>query len=146
MSSTAPATPGAHLTSHPSIAKVSFNGQVSTGGGVDFAAAGGMKAVTMEFGKKSPCIMLPVTDLENAVDGAMMANFFSVGQVYTNSTRAFVPESMLLAFQARVLEKMQDIRPGDLMDPTTNFGPLVSKPHWEKATGYVRLSIEIRRS
>ncbi|KAI7472004.1 betaine aldehyde dehydrogenase [Hortaea werneckii] len=133
---------GAHLTSHPSIAKVSFTGQVSTGGKVASAAAAGMKAVTMELGGKSPCIILPDTDLENAVDGAMMANFFSTGQVCTNGTRVFVPESMLQPFQTRLLEKMQDIRPGDLMDPSTNFGPLVSKPHWEKVTGYIRHGIE----
>ncbi|KAI6866615.1 betaine aldehyde dehydrogenase [Hortaea werneckii] len=137
---------GAHLTSHPSIAKVSFTGQVSTGGKVASAAAAGMKAVTMELGGKSPCIILPDTDLENAVDGAMMANFFSTGQVCTNGTRVFVPESMLPAFQTRLLEKMQDIRPGDLMDPTTNFGPLVSKPHWDKVTGYIRHGIETDRA
>ena len=133
---------GGMLTSHPAIAKVSFTGQVSTGCKVAGAAAGGMKYVTMELGGKSPCIILPDADLENAVDGAMMANFFSTGQVCTNGTRVFVPESMLRAFETRLLEKMSDIRPGDLMDPHTNFGPLVSKPHHEKVTNYIRHGIE----
>ncbi|KAK3050210.1 hypothetical protein LTR09_008599 [Extremus antarcticus] len=133
---------GGMLTSHPSIAKVSFTGQVSTGCKVASAAAAGMKYVTMELGGKSPCIILPDADLENAVDGAMMANFFSSGQVCTNGTRVFVPQSLLRKFETRLLEKMGDVRAGDLMDPNTNFGPLVSKPHHEKVTRYIRHGIE----
>jgi len=134
---------GAMLTSHPHIAKVSFTGQVSTGCKVASAAAAGMKYVTMELGGKSPCLILPDADLENAVNGAMMANFFSSGQVCTNGTRVFVPGSMLPAFEKRLLEKMSDIRPGDLMDPNTNFGPLVSKVHWEKVAKCIKHGIEV---
>ncbi|KAK5133419.1 hypothetical protein LTR08_007758 [Meristemomyces frigidus] len=134
---------GAMLTSHPDIAKVSFTGQVSTGGKVASAAAAGMKYVTMELGGKSPCLILPDADVETAVNGAMMANFFSSGQVCTNGTRVFVPTSMLSAFEKCLLKKMPDIRPGDLMDPSTNFGPLVSKVHREKVTKYIRHGIEV---
>ncbi|KAK5128320.1 hypothetical protein LTR85_002987 [Meristemomyces frigidus] len=137
---------GAMLTSHPGIAKVSFTGQVATGSKVASAAAAGMKYVTMELGGKSPCLILPDAELENAVNGAMMANFFSTGQVCTNGTRVFVPESLLPAFEKRLLEKMDDIRPGDLMDPNTNFGPLVSKVHCEKVTKYIHHGINVDKA
>lgn len=78
---------GAYLSSHHAVAKVSFTGQVSTGMKVAAAAGRGMKYFTGELGGKSPLIILPDADLENAVDGAMMANFFSTGQVCTNGTR-----------------------------------------------------------
>jgi betaine-aldehyde dehydrogenase len=133
---------GAMLTSHPNIAKVSFTGQVTTGCKVASSAAAGMKYVTMELGGKSPCIILPDADLENAVDGAMMANFFSTGQVCTNGTRVFVPDSILKSFERRLLEKMSDVRAGDLMDPNTNFGPLVSKAHYQKVLKYIQHGIE----
>jgi len=137
---------GGYLTSHPDIAKVSFTGQVSTGKKVAGTAAGGMKYVTMELGGKSPLIILPDADLENAVDGAMMANFFSTGQVCTNGTRVFVPAQMKDAFEKRLLEKMEFIRAGDLMDPNTNFGPLVSKAHYEKVLGYIKHGIEVDKA
>jgi len=101
-----------------------------------------MKAVTMELGGKSPLIVLPDSELENAVDGAMMANFYSTGQVCTNGTRVFVPKSMLQAFEKRLMEKMTHVRAGDVMDPNTNFGPLVSKVHCEKVTKYIKHGIE----
>lgn len=133
---------GSYLSTHPSIAKVSFTGQVSTGLKVAGAAAGNMKYVTMELGGKSPLIILADTEVETAVDGAMMANFYSTGQVCTNGTRVFVPRSMKSAFEKRLLEKMQYIRPGPLFDDKTNFGPLSSAVHYEKVTSYIRHGIE----
>lgn len=133
---------GSKLATHPSIAKVSFTGQVSTGQKVASAASASMKYVTMELGGKSPCIILPDADLESAVDGAMMANFYSTGQVCTNGTRVFVPKSRLAEFEKRLLEKMPLVRPGPLYDLATNFGPLVSKVHAAKVAGYIKHGIE----
>ncbi|TGO43482.1 hypothetical protein BHYA_0001g01130 [Botrytis hyacinthi] len=133
---------GGYLTTHPGIAKVSFTGQVSTGQKVAASAAGGMKYVTMELGGKSPLIILPDTDLENAVDGAMMANFYSTGQVCTNGTRVFVHESMKPAFEKSLVEKMEYIRALEPMDANSNFGPLVSEIHHKKVLNYIRHGIE----
>lgn len=133
---------GARLTSHPAIAKVSFTGQVSTGKKVAGSAAGGMKYVTMELGGKSPLIVLPDADIDQAVDGAMLANFFSTGQVCTNGTRVFVPKSLKQEFERTVLEKIQFVRAGDLFDMGTNFGPLSGKAHQEKVLNYIKHGIE----
>ncbi|KAH8690848.1 putative betaine aldehyde dehydrogenase [Talaromyces proteolyticus] len=137
---------GAYLTAHPSIAKVSFTGQVATGKKVAGSASGSMKYVTMELGGKSPLIVLSDADLETAVDGAMMANFYSTGQVCTNGTRVFIPRAMKAAFEKRLLEKMQYVRAGPVMDPATNFGPLVSRVHRDKVTGYIKHGIETDRA
>jgi len=128
---------GSYLTSHPKIAKVSFTGQVSTGQKVAAAAAGRMAHITMELGGKSPLLILADAELDNAVDCAMMANFFSTGQVCTNGTRVFVHESMKASFEKRLLEKMNFVRMGDVFDPITNFGPLVSQVHHKKVVDYI---------
>jgi betaine-aldehyde dehydrogenase len=137
---------GAYLTKHPDIAKVSFTGQVSTGRKVAGSAAGEMKYVTMELGGKSPVIVLPDVDIEQAVDGAMMANFFSTGQVCTNGTRVFVPEKLKAEFERVLLRKMDHVRPGDLMDMNTNFGPLVSEAHYKKVVGYIKHGVNVDRA
>jgi betaine-aldehyde dehydrogenase len=137
---------GAYLTKHPDIAKVSFTGQVSTGRKVAGSAAGEMKYVTMELGGKSPVIVLPDADVEQAVDGAIMANFFSTGQVCTNGTRVFIPQSIKSEFEKTLLAKMQYIRAGDLTDMNTNFGPLVSKVHHEKVVGYIKHGMQVDKA
>ena len=42
-----------------------------------------IKKVTLELGGKSPLIIFDDADLDNAVKGAMLANFLSQGQVRT---------------------------------------------------------------
>lgn len=44
-------------------------------------SAKGVKHVTLELGGKSPLIIFKDCDLENAVKGALMANFLTQGQV-----------------------------------------------------------------
>ncbi len=131
---------GALMTGHPGIDKVSFTGEVGTGKKV-MAAAGGstLKDVTMELGGKSPLIVFNDADLDRAADAAMMANFYSSGQICTNGTRVFVESAVKEAFEARIAERVARIRAGDPMDPSINFGPLVSFEHQEKVLSYIAL-------
>ena len=93
---------GALLAEHPGIEKISFTGGVETGSKV-MASAGGstLKEVTMELGGKSPLIVFADADLDRAADIAMMANFYSSGQVCTNGTRVFVHSSVMPDIRSR---------------------------------------------
>ncbi|MGG7305521.1 aldehyde dehydrogenase family protein, partial [Klebsiella pneumoniae] len=92
-------------TEHPVIETVSFMGGLGTGKKVMASAAGStLKEVTMELGGKSPLIICEDADLNRAADIAVMANFFSSGQVCTNGTRVFVPKSRLADFEKAVVE------------------------------------------
>lgn len=129
---------GVALTEHPGIEKISFTGGVATGKKVMASAAGStLKEVTMELGGKSPLIVCDDADLDRAADIAVMANFFSSGQVCTNGTRVFVPQALKTDFEAKVVERVKRIKLGDPLAAETNFGPLVSTPHMEKVLGYI---------
>lgn len=129
---------GTWLTEHPRIEKVSFTGGTDTGKKVmASASSSSLKEVTMELGGKSPLIICADADLDKAADIAMMANFYSSGQVCTNGTRVFVPASLKAAFEAKVLKRVKRIRIGDPLDENTNFGPLVSFAHMESVLGYL---------
>lgn len=138
---------GAPLVAHEGIAKVSFTGQVSTGSKVASEAAKGMKGVTMELGGKSPLIVLPDADPDEAADVAMVANFFSTGQVCTNGTRVFVPDTLLPAVEEALVKRCREgIRMGLPRDEKTNFGPLVSATHRDKVEMYIRHGREVDRA
>ena len=129
---------GQALTEHPGIAKVSFTGGVVSGKKVMANAAGStLKEVTMELGGKSPLIVFDDADLDRAADIAMMANFYSSGQVCTNGTRVFVPESLQAAFEEKILARVQRIRIGQPTQPDVNFGPLVSFAHMENVLRFI---------
>jgi betaine-aldehyde dehydrogenase len=113
---------GTWLTEHPRIEKISFTGGTDTG-----------KKVMASASSSS----LKDADLDRAADTAMMANFYSSGQVCTNGTRVFVPSSMKAAFEAKIVERVKRVRVGNPQDENTNFGPLVSFAHMESVLGYI---------
>jgi betaine-aldehyde dehydrogenase len=130
---------GQALTRHPGIAKVSLTGEVGTGRKVMADAAQSLKHVTLELGGKSPMIVFDDADLENAVNGAMMANFYTQGEICSNGTRVFVQAGLYDAFLDRLVEKTEALRIGDPMDPATQVGALISAEHTEKVLGYIEL-------
>ncbi|MFV2051937.1 betaine-aldehyde dehydrogenase [Aliiroseovarius sp. YM-037] len=129
---------GASLITDPRVAKVSLTGSVPTGRKVYAAAADGMKHVTMELGGKSPIIIFDDADLENAVSGAILGNFYSSGQVCSNGTRVFVQKGIKEAFLARLSERLSNAVIGDPMDEATSFGPMVSEAQMNIALGYIK--------
>ncbi|RMU67488.1 putative P-dependent betaine aldehyde dehydrogenase [Pseudomonas syringae pv. aptata] len=129
---------GTWITEHPRIEKVSFTGGTDTGKKVmASASSSSLKEVTMELGGKSPLIVFDDADLDRAADIAMMANFYSSGQVCTNGTRVFVPNALKAEFEAKILERVKRIRAGNPEDENINFGPLVSFEHMESVLGYI---------
>lgn len=128
---------GAALVTDARVDKVSLTGSVPTGRKVYAAAAEGMKHVTMELGGKSPMIVFEDADIENAVSGAILGNFYSSGQVCSNGTRVFVHKEIKEAFLARLAERLAGAKIGDPMDPETSFGPMVSQNQMQIALDYI---------
>ena len=128
---------GRLLTRHPDIRKVSLTGEVGTGKAVMGDAAQTLKHVTLELGGKSPLIIFEDAKLDNAVGGALLANFYSSGQVCSNGTRVFVHRSIKAAFLERLVKRVNAMRIGDPMDPQTQVGALVSEQHMQKVLSYI---------
>lgn len=128
---------GAALVTDPRVAKVSLTGSVPTGKKVYAAAAAEMKHVTMELGGKSPMIVFDDANVENAVSGAILGNFYSSGQVCSNGTRVFVQKGIKEAFLTRLTERLEGAVIGDPLDPTTSFGPMISEGQLNIVMNYI---------
>jgi betaine-aldehyde dehydrogenase len=128
---------GRLLTRHPQIRKVSLTGEVNTGKAVMADAAATLKQVTLELGGKSPLIVFDDADLDNAVSGALLGNFYSAGEVCSNGTRVFVQRRLLRPFLERLQRRAQAMRIGDPMHADTQVGSLISAQHMEKVLGYI---------
>ena len=132
---------GAALLQDPRSNKVSLTGSVATGRKVYQSAAVGLKQVTLELGGKSPLIIFEDADLENAVGGAILANFYSSGQICSNGTRVFVHKAIKEAFLDRLSARLEQAVIGDPLDETTNFGPLVSDRQMQIVQGFIAQGI-----
>jgi len=128
---------GRSLARHPLIRKVSLTGAVSTGRSVMKDAAETLKNVTLELGGKSPLIVFDDAHLDDAVSGAMLANFYSAGEVCSNGTRVFVHANVIEEFLERLVARTRALRIGDPLDPATRVGALISADHVRKVMGYI---------
>ncbi len=105
-------------------------------------AAETLKHVTLELGGKSPLIVFADADLDDAVGAAMLANFYSTGQICSNGTRVFVERPVKERFLEKLVARTEKIVLGDPLDEATHLGPLVSHEHREKVLSYLAIGRE----
>lgn len=128
---------GQAMTSHPDIDKISLTGGADTGKQVMRDAAGTLKAVSLELGGKSPLVIFDDADLDNAVSGALLANFFTQGEVCTNGTRVFVHESVRDVFLEKLVARVEKLKIGNPADADTDIGPMISPEHGRIVLDYI---------
>lgn len=130
-------TAGAAIASHPDIDKVAFTGSTEVGKLILQASAGNLKRVSLELGGKSPNIVFPDADLEDAVPTSLMGFCMLSGQVCCAGTRVFVQNDFHDRFVDHLTRYASKVKAGDPLDANTMVGPLVSKEQFNRVNGYI---------
>lgn len=133
---------GAPLTEHPDVRKLSFTGSTAVGTEVMKAAAENVTDVTLELGGKSPVVVFPDADIEQAVRVMMLAMFYNTGECCTAGTRLFVHEEIYEEFMDAFVEAAQGLQMGDPLDSDTRLGPKVSEEEVERTLSYIEQARE----
>ncbi|MCG3189293.1 MAG: Phenylacetaldehyde dehydrogenase [Burkholderiaceae bacterium] len=128
---------GAALAQHAGLGKITFTGSTPVGRTIGHAAVDRMTRFTLELGGKSPLIVLPDADVEQAAQGAAMGIFFHQGQVCTASSRVLVHRSLFKRVCDGLSRVAAGMKIGSGFDPQAQLGPLVSKRHFERVMGYI---------
>lgn len=131
---------GDALVAHPTVAKVAFTGGDAAGRHVYRTAAGGIKRVTLELGGKSANIVFADADLDSALNGAIAGIFAASGQTCIAGSRLLLDERIHDEFLERLVAKAAQARIGDPMLPTTQVGPVTTRPQFEKILSYIEVA------
>jgi len=134
------ATAGDALVQHPDVRAVSFTGGTVTGRKIMQRA--GLKKYSMELGGKSPVLIFDDADLERALDAALFTIFSLNGERCTAGSRIFIQESVYDQFVAEFAERAKRLIVGDPQDPKTQVGSMITRQHYDKVTGYIKIGIE----
>jgi len=143
---------GSELVKSPVVSKVSFTGSVETGIKLRQAQAAStctstnFQKMTLELGGKSPLIIMDDANLDEAVTGAMQANWYSNGQVCSNGTRVFVHEYLKEEFLEKLVERTKLLKIGDPMQEDTVIGPMVSENHMNKVLDYIDIGKNVDKA
>lgn len=132
---------GRQLIEHADVAKISLTGSVPTGKAVLRSAAERLTPVSLELGGKSPFIVFEGADIEQAVSGALMANFYTQGEVCSNGTRVFVQSGIYDEFVTAFTARAKNIVLGDPLDANTQMGPLISQAHAQRVREYISIGV-----
>uniref|UniRef100_A0A0K0G1K8 Aldehyde dehydrogenase family 1 member A3 (inferred by orthology to a human protein) n=1 Tax=Strongyloides venezuelensis TaxID=75913 RepID=A0A0K0G1K8_STRVS len=135
---------GKELCLNENVSKVSFTGSVSTGQTIlNYCSSKMIKPATMELGGKSSLIICEDADIKNAVYVAMMANFFSQGQVCSNASKVLVHKNILSQFTKLVVDETKKLVVGDPLSSKTHIGACISLEHMKRVKNYIDNSIQL---
>jgi succinate-semialdehyde dehydrogenase/glutarate-semialdehyde dehydrogenase len=125
------------LLKDPRTRKLSFTGSTEVGRKLIEQSAEQILRVSMELGGNAPFLVFADADLDEAVDGAMLAKMRNVGEACTAANRFHVHESLAEEFARRMAERMGALKVGRGTDPDTDVGPLIDEAQREKVTELV---------
>ncbi|WP_298806551.1 NAD-dependent succinate-semialdehyde dehydrogenase [uncultured Pseudokineococcus sp.] len=125
------------LLGHPAVRVLSFTGSTEVGKVLLRRAADRVLRCAMELGGNAPFLVLEGSDVEAALDGAMVAKMRGGGQACTAANRFYVHRSLAEEFAAGLTRRMGAVVVGRGADPATGCGPLVDRAAVEKAARLV---------
>ncbi|WP_037545013.1 aldehyde dehydrogenase [Stappia stellulata] len=133
---------GAALVAHQGVDLVSFTGGTETGRSIMAAAARNLVPCMTELGGKSANIVFASANLDDALDGALLAIYTNAGQQCLAGSRILVERPVFDDFVARFAERAERIRVGDPTDEATEMGPLATEAHMNHVLSYAELARE----
>lgn len=134
---------GDMLVKSEKVDMVSLTGGTETGKKIIESSVNSVKNIALELGGKSPNVIFEDTDLENAAKWALFGFTLNSGQVCVSGTRIIVQESIYNEF-INILKKLcENFKLGNGFDyeKGVNFGPLISKEHYNTVRDYIEKGI-----
>ena len=113
----------------PRIRAVSFTGGLVGGSAIAAACAQNYTALQLELGGNNPLVVLPDADVADAARAAVDLMTTMNGQWCRALGRLILPEDRADEILQKVLADLAEIKVGDPLDPTTEFGPIVHSIH-----------------
>ena len=131
---------GVAVTEHEAIKAVAFIGESRTGSLIMAQGAGTLKRLHFELGGKNPVVVFDDADLDRALDAAVFMIYSLNGERCTSSSRLLVQDSIYDNFVSQIADRIQKIKVGHPLDPTTEIGPLIHPRHVEKVRSYLDIA------
>lgn len=138
---------GKHLATSPKISKVAFTGSTSVGRQIMQFATENIIPCTLELGGKSPNIFFDDIFthedefLDKAIEGLVLFAF-NQGEVCTCPSRALISEKIYDKFMDKVLKRVEAIKTGNPLDPSTMMGAQVDKNQVNTILNYIKIGKE----
>ena len=133
---------GDSLTTHPLVKVVTFTGSSVVGKHIQELCGKTGKKLTLELGGKSPIVVMDDADLAKAVPGAVQSIFAYQGQICMGASRIYVHRGVFDAFKEKFAGAASGIGRGDLRDPSTVIGPIISERQRQRVRDHIQDAVD----
>ena len=130
------------ILTNKDIKAVSFVGSTPIAKYIYENAAKNEKRVQALGGAKNHCVVMPDCDMDQAVNGLMGAAYGSAGERCMAQSVAVAVGKIGDPLVKSLSKKVESLKVGPGLDKKSQMGPLVTKEHLEKVTGYVDIGLK----
>jgi succinate-semialdehyde dehydrogenase/glutarate-semialdehyde dehydrogenase len=113
------------LLKDPRLRKLSFTGSTEVGRGLVEQSADQLLRVSMELGGNAPFIVFDDADIDDVVEGAMIAKMRNIGEACTAANRFHVASSLADEFAEKLASRMGSLKLGRGTEEGVDVGPLI---------------------
>jgi succinate-semialdehyde dehydrogenase / glutarate-semialdehyde dehydrogenase len=125
------------LIADPRLRKLSFTGSTEVGKKLMEQASSNLLRLSMELGGNAPFIVFDDADIDDAVQGALIAKMRNIGEACTAANRFHVADSIAGPFAEKLAEKLGAMKVGRGTEDGIEVGPLIDDSQRSKVTELV---------
>ena len=112
------------------VDKISFTGSTAVGKMIGEVCGRNLVSASLELGGKNPLVVMPSSNLDNALEGAYWAAFGTAGQRCTSLGNLIVHKDMYDEFLEKFMAKVESTLIGDSMrNEGVLYGPMLSEKY-----------------
>ncbi|HEY7796445.1 MAG TPA: NAD-dependent succinate-semialdehyde dehydrogenase [Microbacteriaceae bacterium] len=119
------------------LRKLTFTGSTAVGKILLSQASENVLKTSMELGGNAPFIVFEDADIDDAVQGAMLAKMRNIGQACTAANRFLVHKSVRNEFSEQLASEMSKLRMGRGVSPETTLGPVIDERAQQRMSSLV---------
>jgi malonate-semialdehyde dehydrogenase (acetylating) / methylmalonate-semialdehyde dehydrogenase len=125
------------LLEHPEVGALSFVGSTPIAKYIYETGTKNGKRVQALGGAKNHMVVLPDADMDLAADAAVGAGYGSAGERCMAISVLVTVGGAADKLLPKIRERIAEMKVGNGLDPASQMGPLITKQHLDKVSGYV---------
>ncbi len=115
----------APIINDPRLRKLTFTGSTEVGRKLVEQSAPGLLRTSMELGGNAPFLVFDDADVDDAVEGAMIAKMRNIGEACTAANRFHVADKVAEEFAEKLATKLREMKVGRGTEDDVKVGPLI---------------------
>jgi succinate-semialdehyde dehydrogenase/glutarate-semialdehyde dehydrogenase len=133
---------GAEMLDNPLCRKITFTGSTEVGKLLIRGAAGNVTKLSLELGGHAPVLVFDDADLEQAVEGTVIAKFRNSGQSCIAANRVYVQRTIADRFIPALVEAVGRLKVGDGFEEGIEIGPVIDEQAYQNALAHIEDAVQ----